>query len=128
MEETIKIIKEKWNLPNNYLNFLNKFNPRGKDVEGEKFVNLLHVYGFSELIKNQDGYSYNPITKKTIEDWPKDYVVIADDGADPYVLDLSKSDGIDAPVLFALHGEGEWNFTPFASSFKEFLIQAGVER
>jgi len=127
MEDKLKEIKENWDLPSNYLNFLEKFPAKGKDVEGEQFVNWLHIYGFSELVKNQLGYSFNPETNKPIEDWPKDYVVIADDGADPYVLDLSKSDGKDSPVLFAYHGEGDWNFQLFSSSFEEFLNKIGVE-
>jgi len=124
--DQINAVKEKWNLPAGYLEFLEKSPPKGVDIEGDQFVNWLHVYGVSELIKNQQGYSFNPETKKPIEDWPKDYVVIADDGADPYVLDLSKSDGKDAPVLFAYHGEGAWDFREFSGSFEEFLTKVGI--
>lgn len=75
----------------------------------------------------QEGYSYNPIKKKPIDTWPKDYVVIADDGADPYVLDLSQSDGPDAPVLFSYHGEKEWDFQEYAPLFTEFLKMLNIK-
>ncbi|OGD63710.1 hypothetical protein A2160_03425 [Candidatus Beckwithbacteria bacterium RBG_13_42_9] len=98
-----------------------KYPDKGKYIEDERFVNGLHLYGTSGLIKSQDGYSYNPIKKEQIDEWPKEYVVIADDGADPYVIDLSQSDGEDAPILFAYHGEGNWDFQESAPSFAEFL-------
>ena len=47
--------------------------------------------------------------------------VIASHGGDPFVLDLSSSDGNDAPVLTAEHGMGEWDFGQVADSFAGFL-------
>ncbi len=124
----MKQIKERWNLPKEYLEFLEK-NESGieiddvkEDVEDEfGLANGIALYGYSNLIKNQDGYSYNSIKKEVLEEWPKDYVVIADTGADPFVLDLSQSNGSDAPVLFAYHGEGKWDFKKHFDSFKIFL-------
>jgi len=84
-------------------------------------MNYLVIYGAAELIKRQDGYSYNPLKKQPIPGWPAHMVVIADDSADPYVLDLSQSNGEDAPVMFAYHGQGKWDFQPYAASFSEFL-------
>ena len=37
-------------------------------------------------------------------------------------MDLSQSDGTDAPVLTAMHGTGAWNFSEVANSFEDFLI------
>jgi hypothetical protein len=127
MEEIIKKITGKWNLPTVYLDYLNKHPKRGKLVDDDRFVNGLELYAASQLIKKQEGYSYNPIEKKPIDDWPQDCVVIADDGADPYVLDLSQSDGEDAPVLFACHGQGDWDFEEYASSCTEFLESLDVK-
>jgi hypothetical protein len=127
MEEVISNIKRKWNLPTDYLSYLAKYPKKGKFIDDERFANGLSLYGASELIKRQEGYSYNPVKKKPIDVWPKEYVVIADDGADPYVLDLSKSDGKDAPVLFAYHGEGEWDFQEYAQSFTEFLRDLDID-
>jgi hypothetical protein len=120
MEDPMIKIKEKWNLPKKYLDYLISHPKKGEYLEGDLFVDGLRIYSASQLIRNQQGYSYNPLKKQIIEVWPKDYVVIADDGADPYALDLSKSNGEDAPVMFAYHGEGSWDFSEYASSFEEF--------
>jgi len=103
MSDKLLEIKTRWNLPKAYIEYLERH-------ENDEFHQDLRLYGHANLIKNQDGYSYNPVAQKVIESWPKDYVVIADVDADPYVLDLGNSDGSDAPVLFAYHGEGEWSF------------------
>ena len=50
-------------------------------------------------------------------------VVVADDNADPYTIDLSRSSGVDAPVTTAMHGMGEWAFDDVAPSFCIFLEQ-----
>jgi len=126
MTDKLAKIKSKWDLPIKYLGYLST-HPKSRYIEGENFVNELYLYGSSDLVKNQDGYSYNPEKKEKIKDWPEDYVVIADDGADPYVLDLSKSNGEDAPILFAYHGEGIWDFSEYAPSFEKFLESLGVK-
>lgn len=125
MSNNLLLIKERWDLPEEYLKFLEKNNIEKfvgvKDDEG--FDGEIRLYGSSDLISNQDGYSYNPVTKKVIEVWPKDYIVIADSDADPFVLDLSQSNGKDAPILFAFHGESEWSFEKYSDSFKDFVIK-----
>lgn len=120
-------IKSRWNLPESYLNFLTQSPAEGLDIENDQFENWLHIYGYADLIANQEGYSYNPVTKKIIEVWPKNYIVIADDGADPYVLDLSDPHAKDIPVLFAHHGTGSWDFELYASSFDEFLQKVDAD-
>jgi hypothetical protein len=59
--------------------------------------------------------------KRRLDEWPHHLVVIGTDGGDPYVLDLSRADADDAPVLKARHGQGSWGFHPVAVSFKEFI-------
>ena len=54
-------------------------------------------------------------------DWKAHWLIIADKDADPYILNLSKSDGNDAPIYKAPHGAGEWKWRKVASSFLEFL-------
>lgn len=127
MDNFLSRIKERWNLPKVYLEFLTKHPQKGKFIDDERFVNGLNLYGASELIKRQEGYSYNPIEKKPIDGWPKNYVVVADDGADPYVLDLSRSDGEDAPILFAYHGERKWDFQESTPSFAEFIKSLNID-
>jgi hypothetical protein len=90
-------------------------------IESRRFYNHFQLFGAGELIEAQEGYSFNPATQQSIEDWPRHFVVIASHGGDPFVLDLSNSDGKDAPVLTAEHGAGDWDFSEVAASFSVFL-------
>jgi hypothetical protein len=121
--EDMQRIKAKWDLPSLYLDFLTRFSPVKVVLESQKFYNGFQLFGAAELIEAQDGYSFNPIEQQPIEDWPAHFVVIASHGGDPYVLDLSKSDGNDAPIKTAQHGTGFWKFRQIAASFHEFLQQ-----
>jgi len=117
----IQTIKDRWQLPKTYLTFLTKYSPLNVTIESRRFWNGFQIYGASELVDAQAGYSFHPSTKKAFKDWPSDYVVIASHGGDPFVLDLSASDGNDAPVLTAEHGQGSWDFHRSAKSFTAFL-------
>jgi hypothetical protein len=115
-----------WTLPAIYLDFLTRFSPVDAVLETKRFWNGgLRLFGAGELIEAQRGYAVDPTTGKRIRGWPKEHLVIATHGGDPFVHDLSSSDGEDAPVLTAEHGAGRWTFRPAASSFQEFLTSLG---
>ena len=116
-------IKGRWGLPSTYLDFITHFSPLRVIVKGRRFYNCLFLFGANELIEEQKGYSVDPTEGEPLVDWPPHYVVFASHGGDPYVLDLSTSDGTDALVLTARHGEGSWEFKRVAKSFREFLEQ-----
>ena len=119
--QDINRIKARWELPATYLDFLTRFSPLRVIIKARKFYNPFWLYGAGELLDAQNGYAFNPIEKQPISDWPAHFAVVASHGGDPYVLDLSRSDGNDAPILTAEHGTGEWNFEPVAESFLVFL-------
>lgn len=114
-------IKEKWNLPQGYLDYLTD-HPESQsiEIEDEETLNRIYItlYGANDLISCQDGYSYNPVEKKPIEDWDKNLVVIADTEADPFCIDISQE---NSPVLYAMHGMDEWDFDDYSDSLEEFL-------
>ncbi len=116
-------IKARWELPATYLDFLTRFSPLRVNIRARRFYNPFWLFGAAELLKAQNGYSFNPIDEQPISDWPAHLVVIASHGGDPWVLDLSHSDGNDAPIWTSAHGTGEWRFEPVADSFVEFLEQ-----
>jgi len=116
-------IQARWDLPSVYLDFLTRFSPINVILETRKFYNGFQLFGAAELIEAQEGYSFNPVEQQPIDDWPAPLVVIASHGGEPFVLDLSKSDGQDAPVETAKHGTGAWKFSRVAGSFCEFLQQ-----
>lgn len=121
--QDIDRITARWNLPSTYLDFLTRFSPLRVIIRTRKFYNSFWLFGAGDLLVGQNGYAFDPTEKKSIPDWPQYLVVIGSHGGDPYVLDLSRSDGTDAPVLTAEHGAGEWKFEPAADSFTNFLKQ-----
>ena len=56
----------------------------------------------------QAGYRWNGVDGEPIEDWRANWLVVADLGADPFILDMD-----DGRVLFARHGCGRWEADTF---------------
>ncbi|MBU3113156.1 SMI1/KNR4 family protein [Clostridium lacusfryxellense] len=118
--EELNIILDRWVLPSLYSRFLRYYSPLNVFIEGRKFLDGLELFGVSELIHGQIGYSYDE-KEEAIPGWPTNFLVLGNDNADPFCLDLSKSNGEDAPIVKAIHGEGEWKFKKYAPGLKEFL-------
>jgi len=55
------------------------------------------------LKKYQNGYSFNQITNNRIEDWNMDWIVLADQGGDPFIFSKKNKN-----ILYAIHGNGSW--------------------
>lgn len=78
----------------------------------------------TDLWKFQRGYRYNALTGKPIEDWISDWLVIADQGGDPFILDLASGN-----VLYACHDDEEWRTVTLFSDLNTMaacLAQIGV--
>ena len=114
-------ISERWTLPAQYQRFLADFSPIRVVIEGGDHGQGLNLYGAGELVKAQHGYGWNPVAQASIADWPANLLVIADEGADPYCIDLAAISDGDAPVYMAEHGTGAWHFERHADSFVTFL-------
>src|SRR5262249_39225635 len=89
------------------------------DFSLETVGNPLEIYGVGRLGTKQEGYSYNPRSQKSIEDWSDKWFLFADEGADPVIIDR-----VDNPycVQRAAHGMGDWTFEPIADSIAQFLL------
>lgn len=116
----IEKLKNKYSLCDVYVNFLKNYNPKEVVIDTFPFESL-DLYSAEMLEKGQEGYSYNPVEKKEIKEWDKNWVVIAYDAGDPYFIDLSEKKNGDCKVYTAAHGEGEWEPQLVASSFVQFL-------
>ena len=116
-DSVMKAIEQKWNLPQIYLDYL-KTHPESREIDIEDDEIKITLYGANDLINSQDGYAYNPVEKKIIEDWDPNLVVIADSNADPFCIDISKN---DTPVLYAIHGMDEWDFDVYCVSLEIFF-------
>ena len=131
-QSDLAAIQARWTLPSMYAEFLRDFSPLRVNLVSRRYYQGLDLYGASELLSAQHGYSLDPLTGERIGGWPSEYVVIANHAGDPFVLDLSRPGTVDAPVLTAGHDdppiltaaghlESGWNFAREAPSFLTFL-------
>lgn len=119
--EAIEKLHTKYKFPNNYKFFLTMFDPKNFIVDPAPFQSL-EIYSSKELEQGQIGYSFNSQTNEKIADWDENWLVIANDAGDPFILDLSQIENDDCPVYTASHGEGKWKFRLVASSFVQFML------
>lgn len=116
-EKALRIVSDKWRLPDEYLYFLKHYVPESVTWNTDEYINLF-IYGAEQLPEGQWGYNYNPVTDEEISDWPSSYLVIATDEGDPYCIDLSRGDTV---IYTAEHGTGTWDFSIAYDHLAEFL-------
>ena len=91
-----------FDLPDALREFYSDVGPLDVCIEG--FGNPTTIYSLRKLWERQAGYRWNGLTNERIADWPENWIVIADEGADPYIFDTKTT-----RILFAQHGSGEWD-------------------
>lgn len=77
----------------------------------------------AELGARHIGYTHT-VSGDIIEGWRDSWFLIADEGADPFVIDLDSTPG--ANVSRALHGMGDWEFHSEADSPGHFVLCAAA--
>lgn len=65
--------------------------------------NPFSIPPLARLWQLQAGYRWHGITGERIADWPDHWLVVADQGADPFIFDLRTG-----AIQFARHGAGTW--------------------
>lgn len=88
-------------LPETLLRYYAEVGP--VDVNIKSHGNAFHLPRLSKLWKFQAGYGWNDVAKQPFPDWDDDWLVIADQGGDPFILSRSTD-----KILFAEHGAGKW--------------------
>jgi hypothetical protein len=73
------------------------------DITIESYGNAFFLPRLAALWEFQGGYRWNGLTGQPIVDWNDDWLVVADQGGDPFIL--SRTSG---RVLHAVHGTGVW--------------------
>ena len=114
-DKELNMVLEKYNIKGIYLEFLKRFSPCNTIIP--KGMNEILLYGVDNIIENQTGYSVDS-DNNIVEDWPNNYLVIADKFADPYCIDIANE---DSAIYFAKHGQGVWKFKKVYNNFIEFL-------
>ena len=100
-----KAWKGTFSLPDSLARFYDEVGP--VDVDIEAYGNAFHLPRLAKLWAMQAGYRWEGGTKKPIPDWDDDWLVVADQGGDPFIL--SRSTGA---ILFDEHGSGRWQPRP----------------
>ncbi len=88
----------------------------------DRVGNPIELYASTSLSKVALGYNFNPVTNEQIDGWSDDWLLIGDEGADPIVVELHAAR--TTPVLQAMHGAGDWEFSPIADSLPQFILLA----
>ncbi|OGX81563.1 SMI1/KNR4 family protein [Hymenobacter coccineus] len=105
--------------PPDLVAYLDRVAP-AEDMEFATVGNPLQLYGLARLGPQQPGYSFNPVTQTPLPDWNPAFFLLADEGADPLVLDLGQP---AAGIRKLLHGAGNWDEgDPVADTLGQFLL------
>jgi hypothetical protein len=94
------------------------------NVTIEAYGNPYFLPSLSKLWKFQAGYRWSGLSGEPIEDWDDNWLVVADEGGDPFILE--RSSGV---VLHAYHGEGVWDASemfPDLNTMAACLAQLGA--
>ena len=86
-------------LPDAIATFYRDVGPVNITIEG--YGNPTFIPRLSQLWERQAGYRWNAFSGETIDSWDNEWIVVADEGADPYIYCTGR-------ILFAQHGAGVW--------------------
>lgn len=86
-------------LPVEIANFYREIGPLDVNIEG--FGNSTYMPSLAKLWELQAGYRYHPTSKQRFSEWNENWIVIAEEGGDPYIF-------CDGKILLAMHGMGVW--------------------
>jgi len=78
----------------------------------------------ADLWRFQAGYRWNGLSGEPIEDWNDDWLVVADEGGDPFIFERTST-----VVLHAYHGQGVWDageIFPDLNTMAACLAQIGA--
>jgi hypothetical protein len=91
------------------------------DITIKAYGNPYFLPSLAHLWSHQIGYRIHGITRERIMDWDDDWLVIADEGGDPFIF--SRANGT---VLHAFHGEGVWDPKPIFENLPEMAITLAI--
>jgi hypothetical protein len=91
----------KFPLPTSVERFFQEVGPADITIEG--YGNPFFLPRLATLWEFQAGYRWNGVTGQPIEDWDDDWLVVADESGDPFILSRATGN-----VLYTVHGSGVW--------------------
>ena len=99
-------------LPDAVGEYFAEFGPDDITIDG--YGNPYFLPSLAHLWAHQTGYRTDGFTQERIADWDDDWLVVADEGGDPFIF--SRESGV---ILHAYHGEGAWKPTEMFGSLRE---------
>ncbi|MBP7863978.1 SMI1/KNR4 family protein [bacterium] len=125
--DAIKEVCAKWDLPSNYVDFLKRFFPyRLNCYPILKYDHYVEFCRPENLIEEQGNWSHYKDTGEPREFWRPEFFVFGNiDG--PLMFDLSKSNGVDAPVLSYDYCLDMGECNKEAASFEAFIKKLKVK-
>lgn len=87
----------------------------------QRVGNPVRFWAHSAVTPEPVGYRVDG-SGKAIADWSPGWLIFADEGADPVIIDLDTATDGDCPVLQAMHGTGSWDFGRVADSIPQYLL------
>ena len=73
------------------------------NVNIDNYGNSFFLPSLARLWEYQAGYRYHLETNERFKDWNDDWLVIADEGADPFIFSR-----VSGRILHDVHGQGVW--------------------
>jgi hypothetical protein len=106
-------------LPNRLIEYFRDFGPVDVTING--YGNPYFLPRLAQLWTFQAGYRYDPRTHERFTEWDDDWLVIADEGGDPFILSRSSGN-----ILHAYHGEGVWEPAEMFESLAEMAMTFAI--
>ncbi len=91
------------------------------NVNIDNYGNSFFLPSLARLWKHQVGYRFHGLTNERLEDWDDDWLVIADEGADPFIYSRSSGN-----ILFDYHGQGAWNPSELFSDLPTMITSLAI--
>ncbi|HEY6328680.1 MAG TPA: hypothetical protein VI756_05040 [Blastocatellia bacterium] len=95
------------------------------DVRIESVGNPWFLPSLAGLWEFQGGYRFYGLSGERLDDWNDDWLVIADEGGDPFILSRATGE-----VSFDMHGQGNWKpvpiFDDLAVMISSFAVLGGI--
>jgi hypothetical protein len=106
-------------LPNSVSEYFREFGP--EDIYIPAYGNNIELPSLSKLWEHQLGYRIHGLTKKRIPEWEEDWLVVGNQGGDPFIFSRSSE-----TILHAFHGEGAWEPDMAFNSLPEMTTAIAV--
>lgn len=91
------------------------------DVWIRSYGNPYFLPSLAKLWGHQIGYSTHGLTHERLHEWDDDWLVVADEGGDPFIFSRSKG-----TILHAYHGEGVWEPEPMFDNLVEMVTTFAI--